>query len=410
MKPDVLQALLPDLVRGDAGRRQQFGHGLAEGTENPPDMWQSLVDTLATAPEAERNVSVLCGFLLGTALRDSEVTDTLLDVAIDHPILGPWFPVLQSSVKIDDRGARRLESALDVGLAPIWTYSQLSGGRATDLIPASALRRIILKVASESNGYRIAVKILMMRLFSSNHGGAPSDNELLQCGRDLLKRCSFELSDRIPDYDLGEIVKTCFIGDDADEDATNICRQLKSAFTDDRVHPYYCKCFLASLFHVKPLIALDEFLGDQVDNKRHSLAVYLDLDRGSPLDEVPTEILIKWSQTDPEVRFPRLASVVTPFVKPDKNKDLAFTPTVLQLLSLAPDRAAILKRLGSHFEPSSWKGSLADILEKRRALCRTFLSDPDAKVVDWARQQDAKLGQLIEQTRMSDRRTDESFE
>lgn len=122
------------------------------------------------------------------------------------------------------------------------------------------------------------------------------------------------------------------------------------------------------------------------------------------------ESLIAWAQINPQMRFPRLASAITPIVKTNEEKTLSWSATALRILQLAPDRSAVLREFGSHFRPSGWSGSLADVLESRRVLPRTFLLDPDPRVSAWAREQDAELGRLTELERLRERRTDETFE
>jgi hypothetical protein len=409
-KHNILDLLLPDLVRGDPGRRWQFGRGLAAGADQLPDMWGRLVDAFTVAPESERNIQVLRGFLQSAATRDAEVTAGLLDTAVGSPVLGPWFPVLQASVDIDKRGAERIEAALQLGLAPSWTYKYLTVGRAADPISTSSLRRMIFGIALLPKGYEVAVDILGMRIYSARDSGSPLDNELVQCGRELVRRCTFDRSGQMLDYHLGEIVNACFVGDDAADDTIIVCRRFKEALSQHRAYMFDYPDLIASLFRVQPMIALDEFFGDPPENTRNLLIGDLDFDRGNPLEVVPAESLIAWAQIDPQVRFPRLASAITPFTKSDDKTDLVWAPIALRVLNAAPDRAAILAEFALQFQPSGWSGSLADILESRRALPRAFMADADPRVVAWARAQDAELGRLAELQRLRERRTDESFE
>jgi len=408
--PNILEVLLPDLVRGEVGRGWHFGRGLAAGADQLPDMWECLCDALVLAPENERNIQVLRGFLQAAATRDAEVTARFLDAAVDNPVLGPWFPVLQTSVEIDERGAERLEAALQLGLAPSWTYAHLAAGRATDPISTSTLRRMILRLALLPKGYEVAVDILGMRIYSARNSGSPLDNEVIQCGRELVQQCAFDQSGQMLDYHLGEIVNACFVGRDAAEDTLTVCRRFTEALSQHRVYLFDYKDVVTSLFRAQPVIALDEFLGDSIENTNNLFISDFDFDRGNPLEVVPAESLIAWAQLDPQVRFPRLASAITPFTKSGDKTDLAWTPIALRVLDSAPDRAAVLAAFSSHFQPSSWSGSLADILEGRRVLPRMFLSDSDPRVVAWAAEQDAELGRQAELERRRERRTDERFE
>lgn len=407
-KPDVLSLLLPDLVRGDLGRRRQFGHGLAVGAENLPEMWQTLVNALAGTPENERNTEVFYGFIRGAASLDAKAHHLLLDAAVDDSILGPWFPILQTSIDIDKRGVKRLEAALNLGLAPIWTYVHLCN--TTDAIPTNTLRRLILKIASLPDGYNVAANILKMRLYSVTESGPAIDRNLVQCGRELVKQFTIEHSGEMPDGDLGEIVKACFKGKDAAKDTIIVCRRLKAGLSEYRFHRHHCIRLLAGLFGTQPLITLDEFLGDRPFNTRYNPMMAFGSGRWNPLDEVPTDVLVDWANVDPKTRFPLLASAITPLTKDDDKSEPVWSPMAMQILNLAPDRVAVLDGLSSHISPSGGWGSHADELERRRALLRVLISDADDKVVAWARAKDVELVRMIEQKRHCERREDESFE
>jgi hypothetical protein len=409
-KSDILDVLMPELVSGDVGRGWQFGRGLSAGAEQLSDMWKRLVDALAAAPQVKRNIDVLRGFLQAAVARDAEAVAAFLDFAVDSPILGTWFPVLQTSIDIDERGGERLAAALQVGLAPSWTYKYLSLGRATDPIPVKTLRSLILGITSLPDGYYIAVEILGMKIYSVRQSGALMDNELVQCGRELIRRCEFARPGQIDDYHLGEIVDACFAGKDAAEDATIVCRHLKTAFLNYQAHTFHYRHLLSSLFRSQSMIALDEFLLDQPENTGHTAVTELDFDRNNPLEVVPIETLIAWAQINPLIRFPRLASAIIPFKESDDKAGVVWTPLALQILNSAPNQTAVLVQFSSHFLPSSWSGSLADILERRRSLPRAFLSYSDPKVVAWAREEDARLSRAAELERLSERRRDESFE
>jgi len=71
------------------------------------------------------------------------------------------------------------------------------------------------------------------------------------------------------------------------------------------------------------------------------------------------------------VRFPAVLSAIIPFIESDKGAP-KWTDTALAILDSAPDRATVLAGLVDHFRPRGWSGSLADKLERRRALPQAF--------------------------------------
>jgi hypothetical protein len=410
-KSDVLEALLPDLVKkhGDVSRVWAFGEGLAEGAVSSTEMWRRLVDALAAVPEGERNIQALRNFLNVTATRNPEAANDILDAAVGDPILGPWFPDLQTAIQIDQRGVKRLETAIQLGLAPSWSYSNLSYGPSSDVLPTADLRRLLTGISTLPNGYDVAVQVLSMRLHSARSSAIEVDNELVLCGRELIRKCVFGQSDDDRGYRLSEIVDACCLGADAAGDAIDLCRQVKAAVKEYHLYPVTNWHLFKSIFRTQPLVALDEFVGEEPITARLAIEE-IDVEGRNPLNVVHADVLIAWAQVDPPKRFPKLAKVVNAIKKVAGSGALVWTDVALKMLDLAPDRLAVLIELGSNLRPHGWRGSLADTIESRRALPQAFFGDSDPRVVAWARERDAEMAHWAEKERVDERRTDESFE
>jgi len=405
----ILDQLLPDLFSLEIQRGWYFGGGLASGADQPQEIWERLVDALVGTPEHKRDIQVLMGFIHAVTERDAEVAGRILDDAVVNPVLGTLFPILQASVHIDKRGVYRLETSLKLGLASVWAYRQLSCGKAADAIPASALRRLLLRIASKADGYAVAADILRMRLFSVQRSGTDIGDEIIQCGQELLKRCPFDRSPGNPDHDLGRIAETCLTGADAASTAAHICRQFKSALSGHRVFASDYHELMKSILRLQPAIALDEFL-DEKFCMPDVISGGRMFEEGNLLDVAPVESLITWAQANPSIRFPRLASVI-PYYTEDANKDLEWSATALRILDLAPDRERVLDEFGSRFRPrGGWLGSLREVLESRRALISAFMEHNDPVVVSWAKKMEGMLGKMIADAHSHDRSEDLSFE
>jgi len=405
IQPDVLDVLLPDLVHSYVGSGRVFGQGLAAGAAHLSTLWKRLVDALSAIPENERNMEVISGFISSASKLDTEATAAFLDEAVYNTILAPFFPSIQTSAHVDERGAARIEASMLLGLAPARTYGDLS--QCSESLPKSTLRRLIHAIAELPHGYEVAVKILGMYLYNTRSVGDPIDDELMQCGRELLRRCPFEQFGDTLEYLLDEIVKVCFVGEEATEDAAVVCRQFKTAFSDSLSCTYRYSEMLESLFRIQPLTALDIFLGEPSDGDDASLWDN-DFDRQNPIEMLSDETLITWAQKDPYIRFAQLAAAITPFRTKDPFGGYEWKPIALQILHLAPDKSKVLDRFGTSIIP--WSGLRAEIVESRRALLSALFSHADPDVAAWARGNDDKLRQLAEKERHSERRSDESFE
>jgi hypothetical protein len=124
--------------------------------------------------------------------------------------------------------------------------------------------------------------------------------------------------------------------------------------------------------------------------------------------------VIEWAEENPEERCPTLAGAIPVFKrKADDAEDspvLGWTELALELLELAPNRRKFLDVVASRFMPNGWSGSLASILEERRALPRALMDHHDAAVVQWAREQDKELMDWATRERDRERGHDERFE
>ena len=412
---ELLDELLPILVHRKSYRCWEFGRGLALRTDSLSNIWQRLVQAFTATTETERDVTVLRGFLNGGIERDPLITGSILDAAVHDPLLGPIFPWLQNSVGLDGLGVERLQASLKRGLAPAWIYKDLALGRSTDPIPYSAFRQLILDIAYLPDGLDIAIDILQMRLFSAKLASYSIDQELVQCGRELLRQCYFEHQQNFDSYELAEVITACLNGSDAASDAQIICRRLAETITKfgiSIVHEYGES--LKSLFQVQTHIALDEFLTGQTIDMVSLFIHDMEPNWGNPLISVPIESLIYWARIDPKPRFPKLATIIPLFANEEQNGALGWSTIALSLLESAPDKPRVLAEYQQRFKPSSWSGSLANILEKYRALPQALLTHPDIEVSAWAREQDADLARKAAdrriQERERERQRDERFE
>ena len=158
--------LLPEVFSASAGRLYSFGRGLALGSSDLLGAWQKLCAVLATVPANARNASALNGFLNAGWTQHPSLVNGILDEAVNDVLLGPYFPRLQSSIPIGEIGAERLLKSVASGLANVADFQCLAFGRASDSIPSAALKRLLLLLVDQENGYSVALEIFSMRLYS----------------------------------------------------------------------------------------------------------------------------------------------------------------------------------------------------------------------------------------------------
>jgi hypothetical protein len=405
---DLFDGDWPELFGPDAHQAGWFGEGLAEATVDLEKTWADLLERYCATDAEQRNPSLLGGFLRTAVLKDKPRVDQWLDAAVCDLLLGPVFPHLQSSVEVDEDGARRLIASVESGLASPRTYRNLCLGRTTESIPPAALSCIVLGIAGLPDGHGVALEILQMHFNGGRNQQSAWDPSLIACGRRLLEIYPLDQVKHHADYELMEIATVCLSGSAYATDAKDLCRRISDTTANGRIYWRNLENLIKTLFALHPLIALDCWLAGAEEDWRHQMYCYNTREDHNPLNAVPLPLLLEWADGDPDTRYPRLAGIVPAF----KNADDAteWSEGALALLGAGPDRVAVLRGLATQLHPSGWSGSLADILERRRSLIQAFLDDDDPEVRHVARASDDRLQRDISAECSREVVRDERFE
>jgi len=416
---EILNALLPELLSMDNLRLYIFGSGLADGCDDKKELWQALYDQLEQTPSEKRQIRVLLGFLSSCADSDPAFYNSTLDKLIRDDLIGEWFPILQTTSTIDQRGVERLHESLDIGKAQIHTYQNLAWGRVHESISDDDLAELLKKILSKEDGIDVVIEILKMRFHRPKEESPKYSSSLIAVARDVLSMYSF-LGERRRynklDYDLAQVACICLNVSEGSSAALEICRSLVEAITDNRIYAFDCPKLLNSLSRAHPIIFLDVFLGDNGLEDYHCRRMFTDdfERRNNPLNQISDDDLISWCNNEPEDRYPLIASAIQAFSKSTETGKLEWKPVVYSIFEKAPDLSIVLEHLADAIRPRSWSGSLADIFQKRAVLFQSLYQHDNAEISAWARNQYPALQEIIKREReceeRSNRERNESFE
>ncbi|MBI5430115.1 MAG: hypothetical protein HY938_06615 [Nitrosomonadales bacterium] len=408
----TLITLLPELLSGNGHMNFHFGRGLAKGMSDWEPVWQQFCAVLDGIPENERDLSLLRGFIEAVNELDPVKANNFLDAALTDPLLGAYFPTLQTAVPIDEAGAGRLVSSIEYGHVQAWQFRNLMLGRVSDPIPLPIFKQILLGIASLPKGYEVAVDVFGQRLHSIKSDKLEVDEETAALGRQLLALCNFRSNNQNDAYHINEIANACLSSEAACEETLTIAKNLARALVDYRTEARQYGVLAATLFRLQPTAAIKGFLErKQSKQNRNSLSQLFSFDRkDSPVNAAPPEILIAWAQKSRKARFPVLAQEVRLSVGSGEHGTAEWSPLALAILEMAPDRLAILNVFSSRLHPSSWSGSLSDVLLPYLGLAKKMQAHSDPQVVGWAKKQIVHLENCMEEDRKRERRVDESFE
>lgn len=417
MEPEVLEALIGELLTTSGEHLWGFGRGLGAGCQNPKEIWNRLHLHVTSAPAGTCNPQVMRGFLDGLNGRNPQLTNELLEQAVEDETLAPFCPLLETAVEIDEHGVKRLMRSLELGKVPLRYYEYLTYGRATDPIPAQEMKALLMEISSKPDGLNIALEILYMRLYSERDRSETYPPEFIEAGRELLETVTFEARNERQDRHLGEIAKACLSGESGSEPVARICRKLKEAVSSHHINIFYHDDLMLGLFTAQPRAALDAICGGDPTELESGLYLLDDMHRirQSIFSVIPESELLGWCDAEASRRYPAVAcriNISTSIEATEGRQE--WTKIALALLQKAPDRIEVVKRFIQQIRSAGSWGSRASIVEAKAKLLDDLEQYPDPAVVAFVAQEKISLAKDIERQRRSemahDRKRNERFE
>jgi hypothetical protein len=123
---ETLDALMPELFLCSTGLTLgAFAKGLIDATTDSRGLWDRLVAPFGSSDPKTRSPELLACFLFNLRSVEPELTETVLDEVLNHPLLSEWFPSFQGRVGIVGEALPRLKQSLADGKAPTERYRGL---------------------------------------------------------------------------------------------------------------------------------------------------------------------------------------------------------------------------------------------------------------------------------------------
>jgi len=278
------------------------------------------------------------------------------------------------------------------------------------------LSRLLRIIASKDGGLDVAIEILVARLFANKSEKREHSYSIISLGKSLISQISFTDAANGQgrmDFRLSEIVNICLSDDDSAEAAAIISRKLATAFSKYDAHPIHYPLLLKSLSINQPLVFLDEFLGNS-DAYIPNISIN-DLDsKNDPVSNIEIDIILKWCNADPIVRYPLVAGSISPYRHNSDETKLEWTPIAMSIINNAPDSYTVLNELRRCFRPISWSGSRSDTMKKRLSLIADLKDRRNPLVREWGYSEERRFMEEInlerEQEQERNRSRVEGFE
>lgn len=331
-------------------------------------MWTTLVNGLKQIPPEQRNIGVLNGFLAEVWEHDKDLAQSLLDSIFDQPVLLPLIVEVQTAVEIDERGIARLERALGIDLVPVWTFKYLAYGGVASRLPGGPFKGLLLRIANQPDGYSVALEILYMRYFSDRNSRGQCDPELIDAGRELLRRIGFQSAAHGNGHKLADIVRVCAAGADGCAIAAEVAVRLRLAVAKHETYSFHNEELLDALLEVQAVAVLDALFEGSDEDQQAGLEIFDYLSTKNPADVIHCGVLVAWCDVAPEVRYPLASAIVTFSSRPEGSAAQEWSEQAVALLVGAPNPERVLATFIERFRPSSWSGSRAAIIEANARL------------------------------------------
>ncbi|MBI3476657.1 MAG: hypothetical protein HY010_13070 [Acidobacteria bacterium] len=390
----ALRELLPELIRTRSEQIWGFGRGLAQGADDPIEIWKKLVAQLQPIPVEGTTIGVFRGFLNGLHPRNPALASSMLDDAIDDNALAQFYPMLETSIgTIEQSGFQRLIRSLNHGSAPIHMYRTLQAGGVTHHLKGSMFNELLLRISDRYAGVDIAIEILIMRLSFGQESSTPG--ELVEIGCELFRRLKVTgNTDSNFVYRLQIVGKNCLLGEKGATTVSEICSNLRDAISRSEASTYGHRDLLQVLFSAQPFAVLQSLCGgDDAAMARVGIGILesSDLLRPHAFDVIPVEALLRWCDELPEVRYPIAAAGISA-IKQDKDGP-HWTDIALKILEKSPDRPRVLQKFIRQFSLPGWDSSKAAEVQSNLRLLDEMAKYSDPRLEEFASQEKARLSQ-----------------
>jgi hypothetical protein len=407
------QELLPEIILA-SGRIWPFACGLAEGTKNPVELWQSLVNQFCKTQESLRQTTSLHGFLSCLSRINPRVVSSLLDEAVSHPVMGKYFPGLQTSVQDDTNRFQRLVGSLALGLAEANAYRHLEFGGAGNKFTATEFKELLLQIADKPHGFEVAIEILHMRLTHGEDRGKDSEEDVLDAGRLLLARIQIDRPGNRIDFELGQVISSCLFEESGAAIASQLSRRILDSISSFQTSPHDHDHVMSALFRTQPIAVLDELAATVGKDSTHGMWVLHRVEglAINAINSLTQEDLFSWCEQEPALRYQIAATAILFITNVPQGQEPEWSTVAIRLLKHAPDRAAVLRQFMQRSQPSGFVGSIISALESSKKLLDQLASQfDDELLLQSIEQEKAAMQQRIATYRlMESQEAETSFE
>ena len=412
----VLEELGADLFSiGGMPYRAVFGRGLAQGAHDLRIGWQRLVEQIEKQPDANKDFGVLGGFIGEVDSVDPSLAQKFLDQCAQHPELRQVLVGLHPWGTFTVTDLDRCMKHLDDPDIPLFMYEPILWRDQYANLPRVRLLDLAKRLLNKVSGDDVILDALSMKL----HGKDESTDTLgadfrligLAAAIQRIQNSDRDQGGTI-DYYMEQVIDAAlrFDGNEAKK-----IEWLDTIFSVIDEHYGYVSGFHKTIATTAASMS-EAFLnrifeGTEEQRQRRQFFIGRGGLRTYPLAKINTSVLIAWchARNDPFV-WPVVAGGVNLWSKNVEQSALTIHETALKLLEASPEPLAVLESFAERITPSSWTGSLANIMQARSRTLNTLIKYERTDIAEATKVVCEKMIQWVERQKEREQREDSERE
>ena len=412
-RPTVLTGFLPQLSRGNQRMAFCFGHAIAQFSHTPLQWLEPMISAVSDVPEAERNHSVLSGFVVGIAKPFAADVVAFKDRAALSSELAPALPPICRHLGITPSDIILVLRALNEELLHPFQLALWCAGGVLDKVPAPAVCPLIdAMLVHSAEGFAVAIELMG----TYAHGTPDKLNGFrsqIQSAAANVTRWSTPQGHRIADHYFEQIMTWMLDKGREDPDACSTALTLARGLVDiDRydetkvINPVVPKLLSGFPEIAWPLVG-HAIVSDPRHTRRfqHLLGnVHSFKERENPsLLSLPEDTLFSWCHAHPD-HAPCFVASILPFLTTyDADaSNRSIHPVMTRILNEFGDRDDVHRAIGRNIASYSWSGSMTRYYALYEQPMRALLTHRQAPVRGWAKRMLRGLGANIREARNED--------
>lgn len=395
--------------------RSAFGQGLAQGTASPREVWQLLIKELDQDATENKDFSVFLGFIEGVDRINEVLTHEFLDHCVVHPSLCRVLVKLHPQRDFTETDLNRCISLLDKPDTRPVMFDAILWQKKCLHLPVPRVLELAERLLAIENGAEVILNGLWMRLHGKKATEDMPDPKLCQIGlRAAIRVLQKETDDRggLVD-DFMESVVAAALQFDSHEGLKEYW--LDAVFSAIDKHHGYMNDYRKTIQTTVALIPeafLSRLFADSEDQKCMRLFFMHGGISDTPLlSDVDIDTVIDWCSRsdDPKV----WAYVPHGLELWSKSHDISraiLHKNAVKFLEAAPKPSVVLESFAELTSPSSWSGSLVNILQSRTDAFGELIEHERDDISKAAKEIHERLMLMIERQRIREQQKDREGE